>query len=152
MTSGLTAFLVDTKVPIYAVDPRDAIKQQRAIDVLDRLDSMQTGALGVQNMHEFLSVATRRLSPPLPMDDAIRIVRYFLRRWQILPLTPDVTSEAIRGVEQHRLSWWDSLVWATALVNHIPTILSEDFNSGAVVDGVRFLNPFDQMFHLSSLQ
>jgi hypothetical protein len=45
MTSGSTAFLVDTNIPVYAVDPRDPVKQQRAIDVLDRLDSTGTGAL-----------------------------------------------------------------------------------------------------------
>jgi predicted nucleic acid-binding protein len=74
MTSGSTAVLVDTNVPLYAVDPRDVMKQQRAIDVLDHLDAARTGIVGVQNLHEFLSVATKRLSPPLPVDDAVRIV------------------------------------------------------------------------------
>ncbi len=35
MTSGSTALLVDTNIPVYAVDPRDPSKQQRAMDVLD---------------------------------------------------------------------------------------------------------------------
>ncbi len=151
MTSGTTSLLVDTNIPVYAIDPRDAFKQQRAIDVLDRLDSTQRGAIGVQNLNEFISVSTRRIIPPLSVEEAARVVRYFLRYWQVLPLTPTITTEAIRGVELHRLSWWDSLVWATALVNSIPTIVSEDFNSGAVLDGIRFVSPFDPALKLTEL-
>jgi predicted nucleic acid-binding protein len=151
MTSGSTAFLVDTNLPVYAVDPRDPFKQQRAMDVLDRLDAARTGIVGVQNLHEFLSVSTRRIAPPLPMEEAVRIVRYFLRHWPVLPLTSDVTAEAIRGVEQHRLAWWDALIWATAVLNGVPVVLSEDFNPGAVLGGVRFVNPFDPAFSLASL-
>jgi predicted nucleic acid-binding protein len=151
MTSGSTALLVDTNIPVYAVDPRDAFKQQRAIDVLDRLDAAQTGVVGVQNLHEFISVSTRRIAPPLPMEDAARVVRYFLRHWRVLALTANVTAEAIRGVEQHRLSWWDALIWATAHVHGLRAVLSEDFNPGAVLDGVRFVNPFEPTFGLASL-
>jgi predicted nucleic acid-binding protein len=151
MTSGSTATLVDTNILVYAIDPRDLFKQQRAIDVLDRLDVARTGIVGVQVLHEFMSVSTRRIVPPLPIDEAVRVVRYFLRYWPVLPLTPDVTAEAIRGVEQHRLSWWDALIWATAQVNGIPTVLSEDFNAGAVLDGVRFVNPFEPAFNLAAV-
>ena len=151
MTSGSTALLVDTNVPVYAVDPRDPAKQRRAMDVLDRLDWSRTGTVGVQNLHEFISVTTRRLVPPLPMDEAARVARYSLRHWRVLPLTPDVTAAAIRGAEQHRLSWWDALVWATAQVHGIATVLSEDFHPGAVLEGVRFVNPFDPAFSLSSV-
>src|SRR5438105_8195922 len=98
MTTGSTVFLIDTNVPVYAVDPRDPFKQQRAIEVLDRLDQRRTGVAGVQTLHEFMSVSTRRLRPPLPPDDAARIVRYFLRYWPVLPLTPLVTAEALTGV------------------------------------------------------
>jgi predicted nucleic acid-binding protein len=151
MTSGSTALLVDTNILVYAVDPHDPLKQQHAIDVLDRLDTAQTGVVGVQNLHEFISVSTRRIAPPLPMEDAARVVRYFLRHWRVLALTANVTTEAIRGVEQHRLSWWDALIWATAHVNGLRAVLSADFNPGAVLDGVRFVNPFDPTFSLASL-
>ncbi|MGE0539420.1 MAG: PIN domain-containing protein [Dehalococcoidia bacterium] len=151
MTSDSTALLVDTNLPVYAVDPRDAFKQQRAIDVLDRIDSAHRGTVGVQNLNEFISVSTRRLVPPMSMEETVRVVRYFLRYWRVLPLTPHVTVEAIRGVELHHLSWWDSLIWATAYVNDIQTVVSEDFNPGSVLDGVRFVNPFDPAFTIADL-
>lgn len=151
MAGGLTTWLVDTNVPVYAIDPRHPFKQQRAIEVLDRLDAAGRGIVGVQSLNEFMFVATRRITPPLPVADAGRIVRYLLRHWRVLPLTPEVTIEAIRGVELHRLAWWDALVWAAAHVNGIPAVLSEDFNPGAMLDGVRFVNPFDPTFDLASL-
>lgn len=85
------------------------------------------------------------------MEETVRVVRYFLRYWRVLPLTPHVTVEAIRGVELHHLSWWDSLIWATAYVNDIQTVVSEDFNPGSVLDGVRFVNPFDPAFTIADL-
>jgi predicted nucleic acid-binding protein len=79
------------------------------------------------------------------------VARYFLHHWRVLPLTSAVTAEAIRGVERHQLSWWDALVWATARTNGILVVLSKDFNPGATLDGVRFVNPFDPAFSLASL-
>lgn len=61
MTSGSTAFLVDTNIPVYAVDPRDAFKQQRAIDVLDRLDAGWTGVAGVQSLNQVMANLTDML-------------------------------------------------------------------------------------------
>ena len=151
MTSDSAASLVDTNILVYAVDPRDPSKRRRAMDVLDRLDTTRMGIVGVQTLNEFISATTRRLVPPLLMSDAVRVARYFLRHWRVLPLTPDVTAEALRGMDQYRLAWWDALVWASAQVNSIPTVLSEDFNPGAVLGGVRFVSPFDPAFDLASL-
>jgi len=40
------------------------------------------------------------------------------------------------------MSFWDAQVWATAKLNQIPVVLSEDFASGCVIEGVQFENPF----------
>jgi predicted nucleic acid-binding protein len=104
MTSGLATSLVDTYIPVYAIDPRDPFKQQRAIDALDRLGAARAGAVTVQTLNKFLWVSTRRLVPPLAIEDAAEVARYFLQYWTALRLTPDVTDEAIRGVQQHRLA------------------------------------------------
>jgi len=87
MTSGSIVVLIDTNVSLYAVDPRDPFQQQRAFDVLERLDSRHSGAVSVQVLHECVSVTTRKLRSPLPADDARRAVRYVLRSWHVLALT-----------------------------------------------------------------
>ena len=57
--------------------------------------------------------------------------------------------EAARGVETHHLSFWDAQIWATARLNQIPIVFSEDFNTGASLEGVRFINPFATDFQIS---
>ena len=44
-----------------------------------------------------------------------------------------------------RISYWDALVWATAKMNQIPVVLSEDFPHISVLEGVRFINPFKNL-------
>jgi hypothetical protein len=73
MTNGSSAFLVDTNVLVYAYDPTDEDKRDRAIEVLEFLGTRQLGSL-------------------------------------------------------------------------------EDFNGGALLEGVRFLNPFTTAFDLNWLQ
>jgi predicted nucleic acid-binding protein len=52
---------------------------------------------------------------------------------------------------QQQLSYWDSLIWATAKLSGVPTVLSEDFSDGRLIEGVRFLNPFMSTFDLTRL-
>ena len=39
-------------------------------------------------------------------------------------------------------------MWATARLNQIPVLLSEDFRSGTVLEGVQFVNPFASGFSI----
>ena len=49
--------------------------------------------------------------------------------------------EAARGVRQHRLRFYDAQIWATARLNQVPTIFTEDFEDGRRLEGVQFVNP-----------
>ena len=48
------------------------------------------------------------------------------------------------------MSYYDAQLWATARLNQVPIIFSEDFAAGSVVEGVRFVNPFAEGFALNS--
>jgi predicted nucleic acid-binding protein len=54
----------------------------------------------------------------------------------VLPLTGPVALEALRGVREHLLSYYDAQIWAVARLGQVGAVLSEDFNLGAVLDGV----------------
>jgi predicted nucleic acid-binding protein len=62
-----------------------------------------------------------------------------------------VVLEAVRGVLQHGLPYWDAQVWATARLNQIPVVVSEDFSDGPVLEGVVFRDPFARAFDLAAL-
>jgi len=136
--------LVDTNVLVYAYDRSNLTKQKRAFEVLDRLALSTRGVLSAQVLSEFFVVVTRKIPNPLPVAHAVRSVENYLRSWYVVPITPPLIYEALRGTEQHRMSYWDALIWATAKLNQIQTILSEDFQDGRAVEGVRFVNPFSR--------
>ena len=56
--------------------------------------------------------------------------------------TDNRLAAAIRGVITDRLNFWDAQLWAAARLHQIPLLLTEDFQDGAVLEGVRFTNPF----------
>ena len=72
--------------------------------------------------------------------------------WDDSPVTPLIVLEAARGVRDHRLGYWDAQLWATARLNQIPTVLSEDFADGQTLDAVRFHDPFLPRFDLAALR
>ena len=49
------------------------------------------------------------------------------------------------------MSYWDAQLWATARLNQVEVVLSEDFQDGRALDGVRFVNPFAPSFDLAAL-
>ena len=67
-------------------------------------------------------------------------------------VTARAVVEAIRGVRQHQLPYWDSLIWATAKLAGVSTVLSEDFSDGQLIEGVRFRNPFGETFDQTLLE
>lgn len=59
-----------------------------------------------------------------------------------------IVLEAARGARDHGLAYYDAQIWASARLNQVPTIFSEDFTDGQVLEGVRFINPFSTNFRL----
>jgi predicted nucleic acid-binding protein len=62
-----------------------------------------------------------------------------------------VVLEALRGVREHLLSYYEAQIWAVARLGQVAVILSEDFNAGTVLDGVSFTNPLEPDFDLAIL-
>ena len=142
--------LLDTNVLVYACDPGEPVKRDQAALVLRFLEQSGSGRLSVQGLSEFVAATTRRLHPPLTLSEATQQVERLMASFPIFDLTPMVVLEALRGVRDHQLSYYDAQVWATARLNQVPLIFSEDFNSDATLDGVRFINPFAPDFVLEN--
>jgi predicted nucleic acid-binding protein len=140
--------LLDTNVLIYAYDRGEPDKQPCALALLDRLAQRGMGVLTPQILAEFYWTVTRKLDAPLTPEEAYDRLQNYLLAWEVLDLTGQIVLEAAQGVLRYQLAYWDAQIWASARLNQIPTILSEDFNSGAVLEGVRFMNPFATDFDL----
>jgi len=133
--------LVDTNILVYSRDLNEPVKRARAIEVIDQLRASEDLVLSAQCLNEFSSTSLRRGTP-------ISEVRVAVSRWHdlgdVLPLTGAATTVALTAVERDGLSFWDALIWATARDAGVPVVLSEDFQDGREIDGVRFVNPFKQ--------
>jgi predicted nucleic acid-binding protein len=152
MIAAANLYLVDTNVLVYSYDPTDAAKRQRAIVVLAQLSLRGNGTLSTQVLGEFFVTVTRKIPTPLTAAQAERSITNYVRSWTIYELTPLVVLEAVRGLQRYSRSYWDSLIWATAKLNGVPNVLSEDFGDGALLDGMRFLNLFAPNFNIITLQ
>ena len=134
-------FLVDTNILVYAYDRTEYAKQGRSRQVLDWLYQSGLGVLSTQVLGEFFSVVTRGLTPKMPARDGYAIIKDYASSWKVLPMTAETILESARGVVEHQLSFYDAQIWATAKLNDIPDILSEDFSHGRRIEGVVFRNP-----------
>ncbi len=138
---------VDTNILVYAYDRSELQKQQLALKVLDQLVKAGTGVLSTQVLAEFFVTVTspKKLAFPLSVADGYERLQNYLQAWEVVELTGMVVLEAARGVRDYQFSFWDAQIWATARLNQIPLVYSEDFNVGAVIEGVRFTNPLGSL-------
>jgi predicted nucleic acid-binding protein len=139
---------VDTNVLVYAYDRSEPEKQRLAFTLLDRLAITKVGMISTQVLAEFFVSVTRKIAAPLSAGDAYQRVSNYLQSWTVLDMTGMVVLEAVRGVRDHQLSFWDAQIWAVAKLNQAPVVFSEDFSDGQVVEGVRFVNPFVRDFQV----
>lgn len=105
-----------------------------------------SAALPVQSLSELSNVCLIKLKPALELNAIRREVDRLYAAFEVISLTAPVVTEALRGVYEHRLSYYDAQIWAPARLSQIPVVLSEDFNSGAILESVSFLNPLDPIF------
>jgi len=138
----MNAVLVDTNVLSYAVDYRDAAKQAIARGTLQILEQRRAGVVTTQVLAEFYSSVTRKLAHPAPESVAFAGLERYAATMRVLDLRVPVVFEAARAVQRYCLSYYDAQIWASARLEGIDVVLSEDFASGTEIEGVHFVDPF----------
>jgi predicted nucleic acid-binding protein len=144
--------LLDTNILVYADDPTDTHKQQRAFDIYQSLTIAGRAVLSVQCLSELFNALTRKLTPKMSPADAAHLVERVARACVVLDLTIETVLLALQATARFQLSVWDALIWAVAKQNGLRFVLTEDLQHNQIIDGVRVLNPFHASFALSRLQ
>jgi predicted nucleic acid-binding protein len=130
---------IDTNILVYSVDGRDPEKKKRSREVLRRLADEGTGVLSTQVLQEFFVAATRRLgSDPL----VAREIMNDFSNFETVTVTHAIINEAVDVSVLNRISFWDSLIVASAASAACSVVLSEDLNSGQRFKGLVVVNPF----------
>ena len=142
--------LIDTNILVYAHQPAEADKYSKTVDTVETLADARQGRLSAQIFGEFVSATTRGRRPILTTDEVLDQMALLADAIPVLDVTRLVALEAARGVRQHRLSYYDAQIWATAKLNQVATVFSEDFQDGQRLEGVQFVNPLVEGFDLGS--
>jgi len=132
---------VDTNVLVYAHDVDAGQKHQIAQGLLIELWNNRTGVLSVQVFQEFYVTVTRKLIHPLSAKEARNIIRNYLT-WHIEINDSLSVLNASRIEENYKVSFWDALIVSAASMANVSKILTEDLQSGQVIEGIVIENPF----------
>ena len=132
---------VDTNIMIYAHDLDAGAKHIGARTIMETLWQQQTGVLSTQVLQEFYVNVTRKIANPLPRAKARGIVENYLA-WHIETNSPEAILISSEIEERYMLSFWDALIITAARNAQADKILTEDLNSGQIIEGILIENPF----------
>ena len=98
--------LIDTNVLIHTLDTRDPKKQQSAIDTLIELERAGDAALSSQTLAEYANLALKKFS--LPSNNIYKHIEGYAASFPVYVLSPAIVLEGVRGVRDHRFSYFDA--------------------------------------------
>ena len=126
---------VDSNVLLYLASPLDA-KADRAERIL-----IDGGTISVQVLNEFAAVARGKMR--LPWQDTRTFLATFCDMFAVEELTVQTHQAGLDLAERYHLSIYDAMIAAAALQAGCDTLLTEDMQHGAVLDGrLRLVDPF----------
>lgn len=129
----------DTNVLLYTDDAGARAKQAAASDLVTAALRAGRAVFSTQVLQEYYVAATRKLG--VAEATAQRKVE-ILGRSRIVVIG---AADVVAAIELHRLSrlsFWDALIVHAARSAGAAVLYSEDFQPGAVLGGVRVVNPF----------
>lgn len=131
---------VDTNVLLYLIS-HDAAKARRAEKVLSA-----RVCISVQVLNEFAHVARRKHGLDWrELTEVLDGIRYCV---QVQDLTLDTHLLGLTLAARYGLRIYDAMIAAAALRAGCVTLLSEDFQTGQLIDGrLQVVNPFAPRAH-----
>ena len=132
---------VDTNILLYAHDQREPEKSAMAREIVSELWRTREGVLSTQVLQELYVNLTRKLRVVVPRSKARALVGRY-GRWPVYAITTGDILEAADLEQRHSLSFWDALIIVAAARSGAERIISEDFQHGRTIGGVRIENPF----------
>jgi predicted nucleic acid-binding protein len=134
----VTKVFLDTNILIYAVDARDSVKQETAIDLLRRCMRDRSGVISTQVLQEFASVALSKLRQKV---DLVLTEVALLESLEVVQLTPALIRRGLEIHARQNIHFWDATILAAAELARCTRLWSEDFSPGSAYGLLRVENP-----------
>ena len=135
---------IDSNIWIYAFleSEKERAKQQHILSLLENIPSVSTVFVSVQVINEFHWILSRKYG----IDDVTikaKVTKGIAAVANIAPLDFKVYQDAYRIRGKYNVSFWDSLIVASALNNGCTILYSEDMQHGLMIDSkLKVINPF----------
>ena len=125
---------IDSNVVLYLFSS-DTLKADRTESLLQ-----SGGLISVQVLNEVASVCLRKLK--MTWEDVDAVLETLKSTCEVLPVSLASHEKAVVLAQRYRLSLYDANIVANAILGGVKTLLSEDMQSGMLMDGVTVVNPF----------
>ena len=125
---------------VYLFDETDDDKRERAERLVQQALENETGCISYQVVQETINVITRKLNAT-PEKARQILERVLIPLWRVNP-TRTLYQRGLDLQTRYRLSFYDSLIVASALAAGCKTLYSEDMQHGQHIEGVSITNPF----------
>lgn len=134
---------IDSNIWIYAFldSEKEHAKQQRVVSLLEGIPADSSVIASVQVINEFHWILSRKYG----IDDATikaKVTKGIAAIASIAPLGFKVYQDAFRIRGKYNVTFWDSLIVASALENKCTVLYSEDMQHGLLIDNkLKVVNP-----------
>ena len=135
-------FFLDTNIFVYSFDKNVPKKADRAAKLIRRAIEAREGIVSYQVVQEFFHLALRRFAQPMSGAEAEQYLSATFRPLLTVHSSHALYGQALQLVARHKLSWYDSLILASAIEGQCEILYSEDFQHGQRFGDLRIENPF----------
>lgn len=130
---------LDTNILVYADAGDEPVKQDRALSLIGEKRLSGTGVISTQVLQEYANVALRKLGLPVAL---VRERLGFYSRFEVVTTTSALIASALDLHALRGVSFYDALIVEAAIASGCACLISEDMQDGAILGGVRIVNPF----------
>ena len=133
---------IDSNIWLYRfiLNPRDAdatVKQQIATTITDQ----QNVIISTQVVNEVCSNLIRKAG--FNNTQIQILIEELAQGCEILPVSIETLQTAVKLRDQYSLSFWDSLIVASAVLGDASILYSEDMQEGLILENtLQIVNPF----------
>ncbi|MCL1846595.1 MAG: PIN domain-containing protein [Coriobacteriia bacterium] len=138
MSENERAF-IDSNVLVYTQSSDDPVKRAKAQQAIDHC---KEACISTQVMSEIANVLIRKKNIPLERVRALTLT--LAEVFTVKTIDISCIMRTFKLLERYHLSYYDSLIVASALEAECTILYSEDMSDGLLVDGkLRIVNPFN---------
>lgn len=135
--SHISPIFIDTNILIYAYSDTEIDKKARTVSILET----EAICLSTQVINEFVWVMNRKFN--VELITLRTIVESLFEIYKVALITKPVIDKAIIISSKFKLSYWDSLMAASAIESDCCILYTEDLQHRQVIEEkLTVINPF----------